>query len=134
MEFVEFTPENCTPEKNTGKDRPATIRVNQSGLFSLNKKAMERLELKKGSGVTFLRAKEEADCWYLRKAKLGEPAFPIAEQKNGTFTFCNTKLAKLMAEGIHGQGFKGKFTVLIAGQPTEAKGGKFYGLLARPLA
>lgn len=135
MKLKEFTPENCL--SNTGgratANRVPTLNIGKAGCFAFSTNAAKLLDLRTGEFITIVQDQDDEEIFYVANNGTSGKGFALKLQKNGTLTFSNSALAKILREAFHGEGFKANCKARIAGQATVHEGRKLYGLLPVPI-
>jgi len=116
------------------RDSPAAISINvTAGLFTINKKATEILQIEAGNKVVLHQDEDELGDWYIEKADQDAAGFEIrSKTKNGKpegggIYFNNTPTARAIFESVEYPYQSGR--ILLAGEPTEIGERKLYALL-----
>lgn len=132
MKLKTFSPATIPTSGGPGKSKVPAIGLSiKAGVFRLNSRACELLNLAAGDEVQIHQDEEDAENWYIEKVK--SEGYKLRENKKLTpgLSFNSTFTAKQIAESVSFSGTGGK--ILIAGQPTKFDKRLLYGLLLTSL-
>lgn len=131
MKLKEFNANNCFSSKRRSEGAPCIAINVKVGLFRFNKPATELLGLDEGDQVLFHQDEEDPENWYIEKVDKNGFEVRIKAAIGKGVLFNNTALARQIFSSVLFNGLSGK--CLLAGQPTEFKKRKLFGLITSNL-